>query len=505
MLLNIKALIFLLFISFIAFHYARKVTKNLISDAQFKQWKVSWLLLTSFAFLSFNYWLYAALVLIFTSYKTKREKYPIAFYIAILFTAPPITATIAVAGVYLFEINYLMLLSIGVLLKLHLTRRSNNPKFSFGKTKTDIIIATFILVNIGIAFKDSTFTDTLRQSVVMILSTFLPYYVVSRHVKNIEDLNAIFSALMIAAFPIALVSIFESLKHWLLYSSIAGSLGLQWNYGGYLMRGAALRASASTGHSLALGFSLVVFLGFYLHVKNHVDNKKYRLIGMFFILLGLLASLARGSWIAMFVLITTYLYLGKNAASNLIKFLMVCILAFSIIAVLPSGDKFINLLPFVGNVDAGNVDYRQKLFKASVSVVSRSPMFGNKNYAEEPEMQSMYQGQHIIDLVNVYLAILLQSGYIGLLLFASIFLSSLLAAYKASKKIRQSNPELHQIGRSLVATLAAMMFNLATLSFELSIPFLCYICVGLCVAYSQIAKKELSLASSPRPLKASSN
>ena len=56
----------------------------------------------------------------------------------------------------------------------------------------------------------------------------------------------------------AAIALFEAARHWLLYGDIANYWGHSSSITPYLTRGSSLRAIASTGHSLALGFQLVI-------------------------------------------------------------------------------------------------------------------------------------------------------------------------------------------------------------------------------------------------------
>ena len=144
--------------------------------------------------------------------------------------------------------------------------------------------------------------------------------------------------------------------------------------------------------------------------------------------------------------------------------MMVGILAFGILAITPSGGKFIDLLPFIGKTEKYNIDYREQLFHNSLVVIARNPLFGSIDYLNEPEMLELKQGEGIIDVVNTYVGITLERGYLGLLLFVSIFASVIFAIRKSMKSITDKRDELHILGRSLVAVLLTIMFIISTTS-----------------------------------------
>lgn len=495
---NLKAYIAILFISTIAFYFAKKITVPLVSLSQFKSWRNSWLIMTSIAFLSFNYWLFIALAFLYVAVKVSKEPNPAALYLALLCAVPPIPAKIPGFGIinYLIEINYPILLSIVFLLFVYFKAKTAYPKLKFGKVNTDIFIMLFILLNAVLYFRDTTVTDTLRQTTRLFLTIFLPYYFLSRYVQTIAQFKAVFSAFIIVCIPAALIGIFEKLKGWLLYSALAPTLGADWGFGGYLLRDSSLRATSAFGHSIAFGYVMTVALGVYLCLQTYINNKLYRNIGYAILGAGLLSALARGPWVGAAIMICTFLYLGRNAISNLFRLGMLSLVFFAILLTLPVGKKIINLLPFIGNVDQFNVDYRQQLIDTSIIVIARTPWFGNKNFDQAPEMQSMYQGEQIIDIVNQYINVLLNSGYVGLSLFLMIFLSAMIMPYRAMKKIKSKNNELHILGRSLIAIMMAIMVMITAVGDVLIVPYIYYIFIGLCIAYAQMVKRELLILNS---------
>lgn len=487
----IKAYIVILFLSTFAFYYARKITTPFVTNTEFKEWINTWLVITSFAFFGINFWVFLTATLLYVYIKTKKSTNAVALYMAIIAAVPPITASIPGFGVvnYLLVIDYPMLLSVCLLLVVYANLKPNSQTLKFNKVKTDFFVVSFIIVNIGLSLTDTTFTDTLRQCVILFITTFLPYYAVSRGVQSAEQLKKAMFAYVVTCFPLALVGVFESGKGWLLYLTIKEALKQNWVYGGYLMRGDGLRASSSFGHSIMFGYGMVVALGFYLLLQTQIKNKLYKMIGFGIISAGLVAALARGPWVGAAVLICVFLYLGKNGISNLMKLGMASMMTLALVSATPVGDKVINLLPFVGKTDKFNVDYRAQLVEASFSVVAKSPLFGNKNFDKEPEMQKMIQGEHIIDIVNQYVNVLLNSGILGLTLFLGIFISALIYANSAMKRVRYNNRELYDIGRTLIATLVAIMFMISAVADQLIIPYLYFSCIGLCIAYAEIVRR----------------
>ena len=92
-----------------------------------------------------------------------------------------------------------------------------------------------------------------------------------------------------------------------------------------------------------------------------------------------------------------------------------------------AGKRLLDYLPFIGSIEKGNIDYRQRLLDNAMIVIERNPWLGSTDYHKSKEMLSMIQGQGIIDIVNTYLGIALDKGIVGLSLFLFFFASVLLA------------------------------------------------------------------------------
>jgi O-antigen ligase len=487
----IKAYIAIMVLSSVAFHFAKKTTASILPTAQFNNLRNSWFIITTLAFFSYSFWIFLALTAIFVAKKAKSALHPLALYMAIIAAVPPIWAIIPGFGLVnrIMQIDYLLMLSISLLLFQYFKIKSS--QFPFGRVMTDYCVLGYVLVNIGILFTITTPTDMIRETLSMFLAMFLPYYVISRKIDNVQYLQAVMAAFMIACFPAALIGFIEAIKGWLLYSSVQAALHQPWEFGNYLHRDGLLRASSSFGHSLVFAFTMVVGLGFYLYIGTTIKNKFFKLAGWGIISLGVIAPLSRGPWLGALLLICLYLYLGRNGVSNLFKLAFAGAIVFAFLLASPVGHKVVNLLPFIGTTDKGNADYREQLFETSIVVAGKNPWFGNPNFTKDPDMKNLFQGEHIIDLVNIYIAVLLNTGYVGLIFYVGMYLTALRLAYVSMKKIKHIDESLFQIGRSLVSILVAVMFMIAGLSDMLLIPYLYFILFGLCVAYSHLVKKHL--------------
>jgi hypothetical protein len=128
----------------------------------------------------------------------------------------------------------------------------------------------YLFINASLIFGSGNFTAELRTAIFYpFIDIFLPYYVGSRSLRSLVATKDALASLVISSLILGVIGIFEFLKSWLLYSSLPTVLGVSFGMGNYLGRGdlGVIRALASTGHSIALGYVLVIALLLYQAVQ----------------------------------------------------------------------------------------------------------------------------------------------------------------------------------------------------------------------------------------------
>jgi O-antigen ligase len=313
------------------------------------------------------------------------------------------------------------MLSLVILLPAYISLRSGQSTSKFGKYLPDKFILIYLFYTVLIQLRETSVTDTLRQGFNSFIDVFLPYYVCSRSLKQLDHFKEALSGFVFASLLVAAIVCVEFIKSWLLYSPLPMVWGLPSGASHYLLRGDILRARGSLGHPITLGYVMAVAIGFYVFIKPSIRSIHIQRFGLILLILGIIASLSRGPWIGALVFLAIFIATGRNAFRRLLMILMATVVALPLISVMPGGERVVGLLPFVGNIETGNIDYRKKLLDNSLIVIERNLFFGSVNFADTPEMQEMMQGEGIIDIVNSYLRIGLAYGLVGVCLFVGVF------------------------------------------------------------------------------------
>jgi len=491
---HLKALVVIMGLAALVFAFIKRPACAMATTASdFARRRNLWFAITLIAFLAHNFWIYVMVVGALLLITAARETNKVALFFFLLFAVPPIQAEITGLGLirYFFAIDYLRLLSLTILLPAFLVLRKRAVAEGAKRSNADMILAAYLILNLLLQLGVDSFTNTLRHGFYVFIDVVLPYYVVSRSLKDMQSFRDALMSFVVAAMILAIIGSFEFGKHWLPYSSLEDALGVQWGYGGYLERDDSLRAQASTGQPIVLGYVMAVALGIFLYLKKSIPSRTTWMIGLVLLLAGLVVPLSRGPWIGAAVILLVFAATGPKAISRLSLIGLTGLLALPIVLATPAGKKIIAYLPFVGTVDDETVTYRQLLIEVSLNIIKDNPLFGSFDFLLY--LEELRQGEGIIDLVNSYLSIALASGLVGLSLFASFFGVILFSIRKGIQGL-DANDERHLLGRVLMATIIGILVIIFTVSSINVIPVVYWAVAGLGIAYIRMLNQSTPIA-----------
>lgn len=490
---HLRALLVVLFLSGGFFWAVRPAAVQWVSDATFLRWRNVWLLSTLILFLSHSIWicilLHAALYLTYR----RKEVHLLGLYFVVLFVAPPIPVVIPGFGIldHFWEINHYRLLGLTLLLPaaIALFLRASTPRM--GSSPVDWMVLGYVCLMSALAFRDASVTGALRSTFSVCIDILLPYYVASRSIRDSEGLRYALAGYVFAAMILALVAVFEVFRSWKLYGGLLSVLGVNERlFGFYLFRSGLLRPNATLGNSIVLGYAIVVGLGFFFYLQAFLAKPFHRWMGFLVLAAGTLASLSRGPWVGAVLLALLFILMGPRPMKQMIRVGLGSAMVLLLTSQLPMGGVLIDMLPFVGSLEQGNVEYRANLLTVSLPVIERNLLFGSPDYLDAPEMQVMLQGEGIIDVVNTYIGVALYSGLVGLALFGGAFLLALRQLHTGMRSARRYDDRDAALGRALFATLASIMLMIYTVSSIFVVPVVYWPVIGLCVAYARAMKAQ---------------
>lgn len=456
-------------------------------DDDFRRRRVAWFVVTLAAFLSYNFWIFIVTAGVWLVHSARREGNAMALYFFLLFAVPSISSEITGLGIvqHFFAINWLRLLSMAILLPAWLVLRRDPRSAAFGSLNTDRFLLAFLAIALLLQLTVDTFTNTLRFGLYAFLDVFLPYYVASRSLRTLAEIREALMAFVIAALLMVPVALFEFARTWLLYGGLNDALGVpNSGIGSYLMRDDLLRAMASVQHPIALGYVMALALGLLVYLRRSVQSGTAWMLAMAALVAGLLAPVSRGPWLGALAIAVTLVATGPDALRRLLMLGIGGAAAFALALLSPFGDKLIGLLPFIGDVETENIDYRHRLLEVAVQLIADNPWFGAFDYMYSAEIQELKQGQGIIDIVNTYVAIGLNNGLVGLSMFVLFFTAALLGVLRGMVGQEDRDGEVHLLGQTILACVAGILLMIFTVSSISVIPAVYWSMGGVCVAYA---------------------
>jgi len=492
-----KALIVVLVIGTIVFRIAKPIALQFSAEQDFLRRRNVWFALTVTAFLSPSFWLYVLVATPLFAWAGRKDSNPVALYLLLLHVIPFTPVEIPIAGINaLFPLDNYRLLSLCVLIPTALRLRHSTDGLRIrGLTAMDALLLCYGALQIAffippdlpnhVILPDS-FTNALRRAFLFFIDVYVLYFVVSRSCSSRRAIVEAQAAFCLSGVLMASVALFETLRHWLLYVDIATRWTNDTSFAFYLTRGNALRAEATTGNALVLGYLLAIAYGFWLYLRLHLKPKQPKMAVTLILWLGLLATYSRGPWIGALVIFFIFAALGPRAFSGLFKAGAVVAVVGGVVALSPLGEQIISVLPFMGGtIDSGSVAYRLEVTQRVWELIQANPIFGD--HRPWIKMEDLRQGFGIIDLVNSYAQIALYYGLCGLSLFVGFILVGLSKTYLFARTLMSSDPDLASLGACITACILGTLLMISSNSFELGLVKMYYVLAGLAAAYAHLS------------------
>lgn len=446
-----------------------------------------WYWVTAAAFLSFNFWIFVAVLVCILVQARKKENNAISLYFFLILALPLLRAEVPGLGPvrFLVEIDYLRIMSVVLLLPICLREWKRKEYAGNRLILFDTLLFAYTLLTVILHFQSEGLIGGVRFIVYSFVDIGIPYYAISRSVNRIEDFKEVLSGFALTGLIVSAIAIFEFARRWLLYAPVGDALGVD-IMADYLDRGEFLRALVTSGQPIVLGYDLIAVFGAVLFLKSDKVSKLRYFAAALLVIGGSIATLSKGPWVGMVLMAAVLILTDEKSTKKIIYAALVVICAAIFLMNTEFGAAAIEYLPFVGKLDEGSMSYRQLLFDKSIDAIFEHPLFGSNDYLAG--MEDLRQGQGIIDLVNTYLLIALDSGLVGLSLFAGYFLATLGKVYVSSKVyVRGSVEEF--LGRILMAILVGMLFVLVSLSPISNVPAMYIGFSALALSYHRMTVK----------------
>lgn len=476
---NFKALAVVLVLASTVFAFARKPLSTILPSGEFERRRNLWFGITVLGFMSYNIWIFIILTGILLILVSWNDKNPVSLVFFVVLAYPPIPVEIpGFGGIrFLFDIDYLKLISLAVLFPAFASEMSKHPLKSFFGEMSDKFLVSYLTLSVLLVSYLSTVTGLVRLVFLSFVDAVLPYLIASRLIKNDISMKWAIASYIGGASVVAIVGIFEFSRKWLLYNP--SFLGVKPLRGIYLFRDDSLRAISSAGGPIVLGYTMAIAFCLMLSLRRVFPKKAVWLAGLALLAMGMFSSFSRGPWFGCLAGLIVFALLDPQ--KRFFRYIFMVALVSPVLLLTPLGDT----VQYALTTESGSYDYRQRILEVSYGVILANPFFGQSS-AYSPAMEELRQGQGIIDIVNTYVGIALKSGLVGLSLFVGFFGAALFGIWRRMRRLTDKESVEYDTGRGLLAALTCIMVTIFTVSPIYVIPTLYYLLVGLAVAYARI-------------------
>lgn len=499
--ISLKALIFVLPFVGVVFYLARPAFRPIIDPKTVGTWALFFCTGTIAIFLVQNFWLCLLVLMAIAWAAIVPGRTPAAIiFIFILFMLPAdemaipgfagmrqvIPMSAARASVLLFLIPAL----------LNRKDEPRTPRALRRHNRVDTAFILFLLIGALLAFRDTTYTNGFRgvfQNTVLVAPVF---FVFSRLLKTEEQLRQTMAAYAICLTAMGAVAFVEFLTQWHQYEHVR----INWDLSlrnRYVTRAGSIRAFASIGEAISFGNYLAIALMWLYALLTVGAHKWLTRLAIVGVITALMCTLSRTPWLISIVGTIAFIMTGPNALPRLAKLGVMGVLGFLVLLITPFGDTIIGLIPGLSSSDAASdtFNYRQDLFGVGLGVLLDNWMFGVSSPEEHPGMQSLRQGQGIVDIVNSYLYIGLRYGVPALMLFLFVQGASLLAVFRAIREARVVSPQLSALNRGLFAGQIAYLICLMSMSWQVGhISTISFILAAMSISASRVTARVVAEA-----------
>lgn len=356
-------------------------------------------------------------------------------YLFALLLLPALDTTIMAGSIKLFEIGVHESLALGAVFALVKCREKARISIAL-----DLPLLAVLLLLVTATARDTSITNFFRVLINGVLECALPYYIVSRSIRSIDDLKLCMIYLAAAASVLSVILLYEARTSWPMYNPLHD------HYGVYVelivkARGGAMRAGGPFLESTSMAMVLVSLILATWMSRPAFRSTLHYLAVLALMLAGLTAPQSRGAWIGLLFGTLVADFYRRRPGAAIRRLAVMGMVGAALFAVAPLSPYLSDTLGMAES-SASTVDYRQRLFDRGTEEFWKSPIVGYSPPQILSRLSDLTQGEGIIDFVNTYIYFALMSGAVGLVVFVGAFLIYLSRLWRLRRISRRTEPDL---------------------------------------------------------------
>jgi len=419
----------------------------------------------------------------------------LSVYALLLFVFPPIEYSLGGLGDigYVTSFSHFRVLTLALLVVPAFTLM-----FGRGERKrggffwVDLAIVSYQVLRLILLSPSSTTTTLLRTALMSFLDVLIPYYVVTRGIRTLAELRFILAHLAIGLAFVACAGVLEIALQRNIYTALQEFYGVTWQLTYVLFRGGLVRIQATAEVPINMGVMMTFALGLWLWLRGAQWRQRPVFLVFATLVVALAATWSRGPWLAAAVMCILIFALWRMPPA-LFRIVLLVLVAVGVAIEVTGADA--GIVAFLGAIfgsdkaELSTINYRRELLSMSLALIKQSPWFGVPNYAYQ--LQALRQGEGIIDLVNSYVGIMLDSGIPGLAVYLAPFA---IVVHRLLKAIRRPAAGAYEQGSRfaivMVGMILALLFAIFTTSTFGVVPLMLLLSVALPLSWLTMPEEQ---------------
>ncbi|MEE4453631.1 O-antigen ligase family protein [Novosphingobium resinovorum] len=355
-------------------------------------------------------WLLYAVMALWVPVFAGRMERIAGVYLFSLLLLPALEMPVELGGLKLFDLGVHDALALGATFAV-----LSHPARARIAPADDIRVGCLLLALVFISARDTSFTHALRSTINVTIDYGLPYYILSRTLKDGETMRAAMRWLACAASGLAILLAYEAWRNWPIYNE------LYWHLQVPMVlivktRGALLRAGGPFNEPTSIALVMALCLVALWLLRDDFRSRRRHGLLCLAVFVGVSAPQSRNAWIALaLAVLLGDVFLGRWRAL-VRKFAPTAMVLGIVLAAASVSPSFSESLGLSGQ-GSDTADYRRDLLHRGSEEFWGSPLVGFSGAQLEVRLEDMRQGEGIIDYVNTYLWFGLFGGAAGLWIF----------------------------------------------------------------------------------------
>jgi O-antigen ligase len=345
-------------------------------------------------------------------------------------------------------------------------------------------------------------TTSVKTVLDNVFEFCLIYYIFAKSITNVQTIHKILAYSVAALVVCSVFGAVERFTHWNVTDIFPAVMHRLGDEIGHVGTGNRIRSTFPHpilfGNGLALGIPWVLYL---ISLAKTGTQKVFLWVALVLMAYNLYRTSSRGPWLA---LVLSFVLLLIFSHGSIRKYLM--IIAFVTFATMILRPGVVKSLQDTyretrnpDSVRGGSYQYRYELMRAGVHALSgdfRRSLWGfgpESFYFLGLEEQIPYtdKTEVLVSCDNAWVEIMIETGYVGLFLVATLILSAAFLSWRGFKTLSPPGNSLCLVFLANLGAYAFMMIGVANFGWGQQ-AFMLWIILALAVVYPRLAGAEIT-------------